>query len=268
MSTAAAADSLKELRAAYLHLMKRTLTDTIHHHTCSMNGSSITIHKLDPEHLRWVGEDWPALAETMIGLKRMDAVQACVETVLAEDVPGDLIETGVWRGGTCVFMRAILRAYGVTDREIYVADSFEGLPPPDETKYPQDAGMTLHEVGYLRVSMDQVADSFSRYGLLDDKVNFVKGFFRDTLPQLREKRWAVVRLDGDMYESTMDGLVNLYPNLSVGGFLLLDDYYHIPASAAATEDYRARHNITEPIVRVDNYSGLWRKTAPMDEAPH
>lgn len=255
----ASTDIVGKLRSAYLELLKRALTDTCHQWTTSVNETGAVIMPLAEGHLRLVGEDWPALGETMVGMKRLNSVQGCVEQVLAEGIPGDLIETGVWRGGTTIFMRALLSAHGVTDRYVYVADSFAGLPPPDAGKYPQDKDMILHQIPYLVVPMEQVAESFRRYGLLDDHVIFVKGFFRDTLPELRDRRWSVVRLDGDMYESTMDGLVNLYPNLSVGGYLLLDDYYHVPESAQATDDYRKQHGITEPIERVDGYSALWRK---------
>lgn len=74
----------------------------------------------------------------MVGLKRLDNLQYCVETVLRDGVEGDLIETGVRRGGSCIFMRGILAAYGDTTRKVYVADSFEGLPAPDPGKYPAD----------------------------------------------------------------------------------------------------------------------------------
>ncbi len=85
------------------------------------------------------GRDWPADAETMIGLERLQNIQECVTGVIKQGVAGDLIETGVWRGGASIFMRAILKAYGDTGREVWVADSFEGIPKPDPKKYPADA---------------------------------------------------------------------------------------------------------------------------------
>src|ERR1039457_663209 len=95
--------------------------------------------EFDPDR-RAKGQDWPPLADTMIGLKRLDNLQNCIETVLKDNVPGDMIETGVWRGGGSIFMRAVLKAYGSTGRTVWVADSFEGLPEPDAAKYPLDAG--------------------------------------------------------------------------------------------------------------------------------
>src|SRR5262249_42248392 len=129
------------------------------------------------------GRDWPPTAHTMIGLKRLDNLQFCVEDVLTRNVPGDLMETGVWRGGACIFLRALLRAHGVRDRRVWVADSFEGLPAPNAEKYPHDAQDLLHTVPYLAVSLEQVQANFERYGLLDEQVCFLKGWFRDTLPQ-------------------------------------------------------------------------------------
>src|SRR5439155_1101033 len=143
------------------------------------------------------GRDWPTTAHTMIGMKRLDNLQHCVEDTLARQVPGDLIETGVWRGGASIFMRGILRAHGVSDRTVWVADSFQGLPPPNPDAYPADAGDPLHTFDYLAVSLEDVKSHFERYGLLDDQVRFLKGWFRDTLPAAPIERLAVLRLDGD-----------------------------------------------------------------------
>lgn len=195
---------------------------------------------------------------TMIGSKRMDSLRDMVIDVIERDVPGDCIETGVWRGGACIFMRGILRAYGSADRTVYVADSFQGLPAPDAEKYPADEGLDLYKYDELAVGLEDVRANFERYGLLDDQVVFVKGWFRDTLPGLRDRRWALIRLDGDLYESTMDGLVNLYPQLSPGGWIIIDDW-QIPACAQAVHDYRTEKGITEEIVDIDGWGVCWQK---------
>lgn len=195
--------------------------------------------------------------KTMIGRERLEQVRDCVTDVLERDVPGDLIETGVWRGGATILMRGILRARGVSDRKVYVADSFEGLPPPDVARYPADEGLDFHEHPVLAVSLEEVRANFERYDLLDDQVVFVKGWFRDTLPALADRTFAVIRLDGDLYESTMDALVNLYPRLSPGGWLIVDDF-HIPACVQAVTEYREAHGITSELHRV-NWAAAWRK---------
>src|SRR5581483_5755679 len=191
----------------------------------------------------------PPWAMTMIGLRRMDNVEMCVRRVIEDDVPGDLIETGVWRGGATIFMRGILRAFDVTDRKVFVADSFQGVPAPNVDRYPADAGLQFH-LWPLAVGVDEVRANFERYGLLDDQVEFVKGWFRDTLPRLRHRRWAVIRLDGDLYESTMDALENLYDGLQPGGWLIVDDH-DIEACRDAVEDYRAKRGVEEPIIEID-----------------
>jgi len=206
------------------------------------------------------GRDWPQLAHTMIGRKRMENLRFCVEDVLANDVPGDFIETGVWRGGACIFMRGILAARGVTDRRVWVADSFAGLPPPNAAKYPADARGKLYDCPELAVPLETVKATFERYGLLDDNVRFLKGWFKDTLPSAPIERLAVARLDGDMYESTIDALTNLYPKLSPGGYLIVDDYGAVRACRRAVADYRAEYGIDDPIVAIDSSGVFWQKS--------
>jgi O-methyltransferase len=220
----------------------------------SMTGPAATVQEA-----RLEGRDWPVLAHTMIGLKRIENLQFCVEDVLQKGVPGDLIETGVWRGGATILMRGILKAYGVGDRRIWVADSFEGLPEPDAKKYPADAGDTHHKLEMLAVSLEEVKTNFEKYSLLDDQVCFLKGWFKDTLPKAPIQQLAVIRLDGDMYESTMDGLIHLYPRLSPGGYLIVDDYGVVPSCRKAVEDYRQTHGIKEAIQPIDGWGVFWRR---------
>jgi len=207
------------------------------------------------------GTDWPSYADTMIGLRRLDNLQECIESVLRDNVPGDLIETGVWRGGACIFMRGVLRAYGVEDRRVYAADSFQGLPAPDAEKYPDDRGDIHHFHQFLAVSEEQVRRNFERYGLLDDQVVFLKGWFKDTLPHAGIGALSVLRLDGDMYESTMDALNALYPKLSPGGYCIIDDFV-LPNCRKAVDDYRAAHGIRDPIRTIDPTSSYWRNGEP------
>jgi O-methyltransferase len=203
---------------------------------------------------------WPGYADTMIGMKRMNNLQLAIETVLKEGVKGDFLEAGVWRGGASILMRGILAAHEVTDRTVYVADSFAGLPPPDEDKYPADRGDKHHENEYLAVSLEEVKRNFQRYELLDEQVTFLKGWFSDTLPAAPINKLAVLRADGDMYSSTMDILENLYPKLAVGGFCIIDDYGAIPACKKAVDTYRQRHDITDTMIEIDWTGRYWRKS--------
>jgi O-methyltransferase len=207
---------------------------------------------------RQEGKDWPRNAETMIGLRRLDNLQACIEQVLADRVAGDLLEAGVWRGGAAIFMRAVLAARGDTDRRVWLADSFQGLPKPDP-KYEADRGDDHWTKRRLAISLDEVRGNFERYQLLDDRVRFLPGWFNETLPTAPIDRLSVLRADGDMYGSTMDVLTALYPKLSVGGFAIIDDYGAVPGCRAAVTDYRAEHGITEPIEQIDWTGVFWRR---------
>jgi hypothetical protein len=207
---------------------------------------------------RLEGKDFSDIAHSMLSLKRLDNVQSCVETVLKDGVPGDFIETGVMRGGAVILMRAILKAHGITDRRVWAADSFEGLPAPDTERYPDDEGAAWHLRPLTEVALDYVKRNFERYGLLDDQVKFLKGWFRDTLAGAPIDKLALLRLDGDLYESTMDALVPLYPKLSSGGFIIVDDY-NLPMCRKAIHDYRQREGISEPIVPIDDAGVYWRK---------
>jgi O-methyltransferase len=214
----------------------------------------------DSEEQRSVGRDWPLFAQTMIGLRRLDNLHDCVVDVLERKVPGNLIEAGAWRGGATIFMRGILKAYDVTDRKVWVADSFEGLPRPDATRYPADAGSEWHLADLLAVSLEEVRENFRRYGLLDEQVVFLEGWFEDTLMTIPEPQWAVVRLDGDMYQSTMDALLALYPNLSVGGYLIVDDY-DVENCRKAVHDFREQQGIRGAIQRIDWTGVYWQRSA-------
>jgi hypothetical protein len=204
------------------------------------------------------GGIWPVYADTMIGLKRLDNLQYCIETVLSEGVTGDLIETGVWRGGASIFMRAVLAAYGIEDRKVFVADSFEGLPKPDVEKYPADKGDQHHVHTYLAVSKADVENNFRKYGLLDNQVVFLKGWFKDTLPQAPIESLSILRLDGDMYGSTMESLESLYQKLSIGGFCIIDDYA-LQGCKSAVNDFRSKHRIDSEMKEIDFTGRYWRK---------
>ncbi|MER5704768.1 TylF/MycF family methyltransferase [Micromonospora sp. NPDC002296] len=244
-------------RRLYLDLFEKVVTNVIYGDAPIPN-VWVPEENFNPQ-LRENGVDWPSVAHSMVGLKRIRNVRECLERVIADGVPGDFIETGVWRGGVCILARAVLRAHDVEDRRVWVADSFEGIPDPGEDGHAMDKEMALHQRNdVLGVSMDTVRANFARYDLLDDQVRFLPGWFRDTLPTAPIEKLAVMRLDGDLYESTMDALVNLYPKLSPGGFVIIDDYC-IPACRKAVEEFRDREGITDPVEAIDDYSVYWRR---------
>jgi O-methyltransferase/8-demethyl-8-(2,3-dimethoxy-alpha-L-rhamnosyl)tetracenomycin-C 4'-O-methyltransferase len=208
---------------------------------------------------RMLGRDWPLQAHSMIGNARMTNLRAVAEHLITHDVPGDFIETGIWRGGACIMMRAVLSAYGVTDRIVWCADSFEGLPPPDAEHYPADAGDQHHTYAPLAVSLDEVKSNFERYGLLDEQVKFLKGWFKDTLPSAPIDKLALLRLDGDMYESTMDALNALYDKVAPGGAIIVDDYGAVEGCRRAVADFLGARSIRANIANIDGIGAWWVK---------
>ncbi|OGD85845.1 hypothetical protein A2164_00265 [Candidatus Curtissbacteria bacterium RBG_13_35_7] len=265
-------------RNLYLDLMKRILIDLIYQEPEARNEilSSRPLVKLiirilqavnlhisvtKPFNLkkRLEGLDWPIRAHTMIGLKRLDNLQFCVEQIIKKDIPGDLIETGAWRGGTCILMRAILKAYNIKNRIVWVADSFQGLPKANINKYPLDRKIPFDRVDYLKVSLSEVKKNFKSYNLLDKQVHFLKGWFKNTLPKAPITKLALIRIDGDMYESTITSLENLYYKLSIGGYVVIDDFGVIPACRQAVLDYRKKNNIKEKIIKIDSCGVYWQR---------
>jgi O-methyltransferase len=194
----------------------------------------------------------------MIGLKRLDNLQDCIGDVLQRGVPGDFIETGVWRGGAVIFMRAVLRVHGIRDRLVWVADSFHGLPKPDP-HYPADAGDTHWSVPQLAIPMSEVQRNFAKYGLLDSQVRFLPGFFKATLPAAPIKQLALLRLDGDMYQSTWEALTALYSRVVIGGYVIVDDFGAVAACRQAVEDFRNERGIREPLRPVDWTCVFWQR---------
>jgi O-methyltransferase len=243
-------------RSRYLDLMQDCLTGVIYE---DMPLTVLGQEHYDPQ-LREYGWDWPSKAHTMIGVKRLANVRYLAETAIRNRIAGDFMETGVWRGGACIMMRAVLAAYAVEDRRVWLADSFEGLPPPSPDLYPADADEKFHEYKELSVSMEQVRDNFQKYGLLDDKVCFLKGWFKDTLPHAPVEQLALLRLDGDLYESTIIPLDALYDKVAAGGYVIVDDYHVVDGCRQAVHDFRSKRGITAEIVEIDGVGIYWQKS--------
>jgi macrocin-O-methyltransferase TylF-like protien len=247
--------SALQLRLSYLDLLERALTgyvfgdEPLHADSKGYNAE-----------IRLMGRDWPSFAHTMIGVARIRNIRLLAETILEDDVPGDLLEAGAWRGGACIFMRGILAAHGVTNRAVWVADSFCGWPQPNPDLYPADAGDAHHKISDAAVSVEEVKSNFVKYQLLDDQVIFLPGWFKDTLPGAPVKSLALLRIDGGMYQSTIEPLEALYTKVSRGGYVIIDDYI-LPASRQAVDDFRKARGILEVIQPIDGAGVYWRKEA-------
>lgn len=242
----------------YLDLLKGCLTRTLFPDSSILDGLAPKVTQFNPA-VRLDGRDWPTEAETMIGTIRLNNVQQCAIDVLRSGVPGDFVEAGVWRGGTAILMRAVLAAYRDQTRRVWLADSFHGLPRPDPEQYPHDANDHYWESPLLRIPLDEVKRNFARYGLLDDRVRFLAGWFKDSLPSAPIDEIALLRLDADMYESTIQALTSLYPKLARGGYVIIDDYNALPNCKAAVHDFRNMFGIEDEIRAIDWSGVYWQK---------
>lgn len=260
-----------QLRGEYLDLLEKAVLHTLYHppdrgpapefskKAFEQALAGTPVAPISDAETRAQGRDWPVYAQTMVGVKRLRNVRRCAQAVIADGVPGDLIECGCWRGGVAMLMRAVVKAHGADERTVWAADSFQGVPEPDPDRYPADAEDLNYTADQLAVPLEAVRANFERYGLLDDGVRFLEGWFSETLPTVSDRDWSVIRLDGDLYESTMDGLRNLYPNLSPGGFLIVDDYGW-DNCREAVHDFRREHGISDRIVEIDWVGAYWRRS--------
>lgn len=184
---------------------------------------------------------------------QLDLLEKIIIEIDRECIPGDFIETGVWRGGAVIFMRAVLEAYQIPERIVYAADSFAGIPPNKiERNDPVDLWTDRWEAG-----IEEVKENVRRYGLLDERFIFIRGLFEDSLPSSNIKSLALIRLDADSYESTMTTLSILYPKLSEGGFVIIDDW-HLPGCRAAVDEFRKVNKINSKMVH-DPANEYWIK---------
>lgn len=226
---------LSATRDLYLRLIKRVIKATLANEQAADYDRSNS-----PSILR-------EYAYAHVSGEAINTLRHLMEDVERNNIVGDFIETGVWRGGVTLYMKAFLHAYGNKTRKVWVADSFEGWPPA--TDDPDSWECNNQNLPWIVVPIETVQNNFRRHGLLDDRVVFLKGWFQDTLPIAPIETIAILRLDGDLYESTKVALEALYPKLSIGGYVIVDDYYHFPGCDRAVNEYRQKHGIEDPLIR-------------------
>ncbi len=250
---------LTDVDKLYLDLLQRVLTNTLLSAEPDINvPKTAGFMRSFAEHYIY------SAAVSLLPKSRFDNISALVEQVIKRGVEGDFIETGVWRGGAVIYMRALLKVWEVADRSVWVADSFEGLPTPDKDKNPLEAQASeVIKLMYnnFEADMETVQNNFLRFGLMDNQVKWLKGWFKDTLSSPDIKKLSLIRLDGDYYDSTMDALVHLYEKLSPGGYVIIDDYGEDTWTECrrAIHDFRASRQITSPITPVDSVCVYWEK---------
>jgi O-methyltransferase len=224
----------------------------------SKKNLSLTTY-LSPEKLyvdRVEGVAWPAEAETMVGLKRLNNVAELVYKLLTRKIEGDFVEAGVWRGGVSILIQGILVENGLQDlKHVYVCDSFSGLPPQ---KSKVDRQASMNNSHFLAVPLEKVKSNFAKYDLLQSNVFFIQGWFDQTLPNLEVEKISLLRIDADFYESTMDVLNNLYHKVSSGGYIVVDDYM-IDGCRQAVDEFRSRNGIESALKMIDWTGVYWKK---------
>lgn len=186
------------------------------------------------------------LIATVVSVPRQYATVELSIAAMALTVTGDFVETGLYTGGTASLMLLMLQQFDKCDRKFWGFDSFEGLPPlsaEDQSKYG-----VVSKPGDFSFGYDSVVAHFKGWKVWDEKVVILtKGFFNETLPETSVSKIAFLRLDGDLYSSTWDALVNLYPKVVPGGLIYIDDYGSFPGCRQAVNQYRSENHIFEPI---------------------
>ncbi len=208
---------------------------------------------------------------TTMGRVRLDHLEAALDLVRTENVPGDLVECGTGRGGGAIFLRAYVEAWFLKARPVWVVDAFRGSPRTD-AGLPADDDPSMAVPGggagfpRLHADLNMVRDGFARFDLLDDSVRFVEGDPVETLPKTPIEQVALLRIGDDLGAEVGDVLDELYDHLAVGGIVIIDDYGD-PACAAAVDEFRARRQVPEALEHVDWTGAWWRKLAELAPAP-
>jgi len=245
-----------DLEDKYLHLLEMAVTGSLIDEAgrCGGGKGGCALSNLRPysAKLREVGDDWPPFGHTMVGHKRLQNVRFALQDVIDHNVPGDFAELGVWRGGASIFAKAFLDIKGQASRRVHVFDAFEKIP-----------GYGDHS-DFLMNSESAVKHNFEKYQVLDDKVLFYKGLFKDTVPRFKGHQLAVLRVDGNFYDSYQDALYYLYPQVPVGGIIIFDDVMSHKAVMACWKDFKKDQGLPEDLTPIDHHSAWFRKTIAID----
>ena len=201
---------------------------------------------------------------TMTSVERLFALIEAVEYVARANIPGSIVECGVWQGGSMMAVAHALKLLAKDDRDLYLFDTFEGMTRPTDLDVSLTGEPALIEFARTKrrsdasrwcyASMEQVKRNLGSTGYDMASIKFIKGKVEQTIPREAPAQISLLRLDTDWYESTRHELVHLFPRLSVGGVLIIDDYGHWQGCRRATDEYFAENNISILLNRID-YTG-------------
>jgi hypothetical protein len=234
--------TIAALREGYLDLVKKSVLGTLYYNPNNPNNRNII----------------RSLRKTCCSEDAVNALKYCMQEVEKNRISGDFLEAGVWAGGMTIFMKAFIEAYSNKTRNLWVLDSFKGWPVVNDD--PDAKQCNNQNIPWVMVSLETVKSNFSKYDLLDNRINFIEGFFSETLPSISVGQLAILRLDSDLYASTMESLNALYPKLAVGGYVIIDDYGCFNSCDRAVNEYREQHNINDKMVKQGSVGVYWQKT--------
>lgn len=214
-------------------------------------------HDFTPEDRALISEVLPLAMQTP---ERLHALLDAVRYVLRAGIPGDFVECGVYRGASMMATARVCKAAGETARELWLYDTFEGMPEPQARDVTDNGGSAIEKFARLkegggsdwcRAPLDEVKRNVERTGYPLERIHYVKGLVENTIPGIIPERIALLRLDTDFYSSTKHELEHLYPRLAPGGILIVDDYGRWLGARQATDEYLAQHGLRLHLQRLD-----------------
>jgi len=216
---------------------------------------------------RWVNEIIARVQPyTMTGPEKIAGVCHAIEYIVRCRIPGDIVECGVWKGGSIMAAALSLLKMGDDQRMLYLYDTFEGMPAPTDVDKILTSGIAARDVlgaspigadtPWVRVPLYEVQANVLGVGYPSSRISFVKGRVEDTLPSGAPPVIALLRLDTDWYESTHHELTHLYPRLAIGGVLIVDDYGYWAGSRLATDQYVREHSLQLMLTRIGQFGRI------------
>ena len=202
---------------------------------------------------------------TMTSDERLVALSRAIDYLIKNDIEGDFVECGVWRGGSMMLAAKKLISLNRTQKKIFLFDTFDGMPPPEEvdsSAINNISASTLLETNEKSVgnnvwcysALEEVKKNIKSTGYPDENIFYFKGKVEDTLPEKSIKKICLLRLDTDWYESTKHELENLYDLVSEGGIIIIDDYGHWTGAKKAVDEFIEKRKLKIFLNRID-YTG-------------
>jgi hypothetical protein len=199
---------------------------------------------------------------SMTSMERMYALWTATEFIIKNNIEGDFVETGVWKGGSAMLMCKTLMDNHIDNRKIYLYDTYEGMTEPGENDFSYN-NVKAKKIYYSKLndkgksewcysSIDEVKENLMQTGYPENNLVFVKGRVEDTIPGIIPGPIALLRLDTDWYESTKHELIHLFPLLVQKGVLIIDDYGHWKGCRKAVDEYFVNNQLTILLNRIDN----------------